>query len=68
MCRKTRTGARVGEWFIADYGQARQPLNGGTLERAQAIAAHESPRTTKLYDRTADEVDHRGGGYSLRTR
>ena len=31
-------------------------LNGGTLERAQAIAAHESPRTTKLYDRTADEV------------
>ena len=31
-------------------------LNGGTLERAQAIAAHESPRTTKLYDRTADDV------------
>ena len=31
-------------------------FNGGTLERTQAIAAHESPRTTKLYDRTADEV------------
>ena len=31
-------------------------LNGGTLERAQAIAAHESPRTTKLYDRTADTI------------
>ena len=30
--------------------------NGGTLENAQAIAAHESPRTTKLYDRTSDEV------------
>ena len=30
--------------------------NGGTLETAQAIAAHESPRTTKLYDRTADTV------------
>jgi integrase/recombinase XerD len=28
--------------------------NGGTLEHAQAIAAHESPRTTKLYDRTLD--------------
>jgi integrase/recombinase XerD len=28
--------------------------NGGTLEKAQAIAAHESPRTTKLYDRTSD--------------
>lgn len=30
--------------------------NGGTVENAQAIAAHESPRTTKLYDRTADEI------------
>ena len=30
--------------------------NGGTIENAQAIAAHESPRTTKLYDRTGDEV------------
>lgn len=31
-------------------------LNGGTLESAQAIAGHESPRTTKLYDRTRDEI------------
>ena len=31
-------------------------LNGGTVEKAQQIAAHESPRTTKLYDRTNDEV------------
>jgi site-specific recombinase XerD len=30
--------------------------NGGTIENAQAIAAHESPRTTKLYDRTGDEI------------
>ena len=30
--------------------------NGGTIENAQAIAAHESPRTTKLYDRTTDEI------------
>jgi len=30
--------------------------NGGTVENAQAIAAHESPRTTKLYDRTSDEL------------
>ena len=29
---------------------------GGTLENAQAMAAHESPRTTKLYDRTGDEI------------
>ena len=36
--------------------------NGGTLEKAQEIAAHESPRTTKMYDRTdaaigLDEID-----------
>ena len=29
---------------------------GGTLENAQAMATHESPRTTKLYDRTGDEI------------
>jgi site-specific recombinase XerD len=29
---------------------------GGTLENAQTMAAHESPRTTKLYDRTSDEI------------
>jgi integrase len=32
--------------------------SGGTLENAQAMAAHESPRTTnnKLYDLTGDEI------------
>lgn len=30
--------------------------NGGTVEKAQSIAAHASPRTTKLYDRTSDAV------------
>jgi hypothetical protein len=29
---------------------------GGTLENAQAIAAHESPRATKLYDCTGDKI------------
>ena len=29
--------------------------DGGSLENAQAMAAHESPRTTKLYDRTGDQ-------------
>ena len=29
---------------------------GDTLESAQVMAAHESPRTTKLYDRTADVI------------
>jgi site-specific recombinase XerD len=30
--------------------------NGGDLEKAQQMAAHESPRTTKLYDRRDDAV------------
>ena len=29
---------------------------GGTIEKAQQIAAHESPKTTKLYDRTSDAI------------
>jgi hypothetical protein len=36
--------------------QATGSRNGGTLENAQATAAHESPRTTKLYDHTGDEI------------
>jgi hypothetical protein len=37
-------------------------VNGGSMEHAQDMAAHESPRTTKLYDRakerlTQDEVE-----------
>jgi hypothetical protein len=28
----------------------------GTLERAQTVANHESPRTTKLYDHTREEL------------
>jgi len=31
--------------------------HGGSIEHAQNIAAHESPRTTKLYDRRSEEID-----------
>jgi integrase/recombinase XerD len=31
-------------------------VNGGSLESAQKMAAHSSPRTTKLYDRRDDAV------------
>jgi integrase/recombinase XerD len=31
-------------------------LNGGTLEKAQKMANHESAKTTKLYDRRDDEL------------
>ena len=37
-------------------GTAAYLDNGGTVEKAQTIAAHESPRTTKLYDRTSDDI------------
>ena len=30
--------------------------NGGTLEKAQQMANHESTKTTKLYDRRNDQV------------
>ena len=30
--------------------------NGGALEHAQEMAEHESPRTTKLYDRTKERL------------
>ena len=32
------------------------PGERGRLEHAQQMAGHESPRTTKLYDRTKDEI------------
>jgi hypothetical protein len=31
--------------------------HNGALEIAQRIVAHSDPRTTKLYDRRADEID-----------
>ena len=37
------------------------------LENAQAMAAHESPRTTNLYDRTGDEITRDGwSGFRFR--
>jgi site-specific recombinase XerD len=33
--------------------------NGGVLEHAQSMAAHESPRTTKLSDRTQERLQCR---------
>jgi len=39
------------DWLVTIYLQ-----NGGALENAQRIAAHESSQMTKLYDRTSDEI------------
>ena len=42
--------------YLPRHRHHRLTEAGGTLENAQAMAAHESPRTTKLYDRTDDEI------------
>ena len=47
-----RAVARFLAWFEDEGIDDLQ----GTIEKAQAIAAHESPRTTKLYDRTEDAI------------
>jgi hypothetical protein len=50
------TRARIGCHTFRATGITAYLEAGGTLENAQAMAAHESPRTTKLYDRTSDEI------------
>ena len=48
--------ARIGCHTFRATGITAYLEAGGTLENAQGMAAHESPRTTKLYDRTGDEI------------
>jgi site-specific recombinase XerD len=50
------TRGRIGCHTFRATGITAYLEAGGTLENAQAMAAHESPRTTKLYDRTGDEI------------
>ncbi len=52
-CIKT---PRVGCHSLRATGITAYMKNGGRLEVAQQIANHESPRTTKLYDRSSDEI------------
>lgn len=47
---------QIGNHTFRATGITAYLQNGGTLEHAQQIAAHESPRTTKLYDRTRDQI------------
>jgi site-specific recombinase XerD len=48
--------APIGNHSFRATGITAYLENGGTLEHAQAMAAHESPRTTKLYDRTKERL------------
>jgi site-specific recombinase XerD len=47
---------RVGSHTFRATGITAYLKNKGTLEHAQQIANHASPRTTKLYDRRSDEI------------
>lgn len=54
--------APIGNHSFRATGITAYLSNGGALEHAQEMVAHESPRTTKLYDRrkerlTQDEVE-----------
>ena len=51
--------AAIGNHTFRATGITNFLENGGTLEHAQDMAAHASPRTTKLYDR---RTDHAGTG------
>ncbi len=48
--------ASIGNHSFRATGITAYLANGGTLEHAQEMAAHESPRTTKLYDRTKERL------------
>ena len=47
---------KIGNHTFRATGITAYLRNKGTLEHAQTIANHASPRTTKLYDRRSDEI------------
>jgi site-specific recombinase XerD len=48
--------APIGNHSFRATGITAYLSNGGSLVHAQAMAVHESPRTTKLYDRTKERL------------
>ncbi|MGI4730140.1 MAG: hypothetical protein ACRYFW_00145 [Janthinobacterium lividum] len=60
MVRRRATAAgivnQIGNHSFRATGITAYLRNGGTTERAAAMANHASTRTTQLYDRRSDEV------------
>jgi site-specific recombinase XerD len=54
--RQAGIKTKVGNHSLRATGITDYLKSDGTLEHAQAMANHSSPRTTKLYDRRGDEV------------
>ncbi len=48
--------AQIGNHTFLTTGITAYLENGGPLEHAQTVAAHERPRTPKLYHRTRDRL------------
>jgi integrase len=48
---------KIGNHSFRATGITAYLKNGGTLERAAAMANHASTRTTQLYDQRRDEMD-----------
>ena len=47
---------KIGNHTFRATGITAYLKNDGTLEKAQQMANHSSPRTTKLYDRRSEEI------------
>jgi site-specific recombinase XerD len=54
--RKAGIATRIGCHSFRATGITNYLEHDGTLEKAQQMASHSSPRTTKLYDRTDDRI------------
>jgi site-specific recombinase XerD len=54
--RQAGIKTEIGNHSLRATGMTDYLKSGGTLEKAQAMANHSSPRTTKLYDRRNDEA------------
>jgi hypothetical protein len=53
---RRRIKTRIGNHSMRATGITDYLKSDGTLEHAQTMATHSSPRTTKLYDRRSDET------------
>lgn len=59
ICRRAAAAgimAPIGCHTFRATGITAYLSNGGALEHAQEMVAHEGPRTTKLYDRTKERL------------
>lgn len=54
--RAASMDTKIGNHTFRATGITTMRQNGGTLEQAQEIANHVSPKTTMLYDRSRDEI------------